>query len=342
MHKHCTLVGTAAALLVAVLAGTALAGGGDRLGTAGAMELRIPVGPRGTALAGAMVASASGAEALFWNPAGIAADRSNDILLTHTEYLGTLNVEYAGIVSRMGSAAVGASFKALTLGNIIVTTEDAPNGTGEIASPTFTVAEVALAKQMTDKVRFGGSASLVNEHLLQESAVGISFDFGFQYDPQWNGLQFGFAMKNFGSNMRFDGSDFERSIVLPNGNPQSQPTLVKTTSASFELPSFVTFGVSKGWDIGARSHADLNAVFQNNNFSDDEYRVGGEFLAASALALRAGYVYSQQDNYIYDWTAGAGWMVPLDVAHASVNYTYTHVKHGWFDAEHAFSVGVKF
>ena len=47
------------------------AGGDERIGTSGAQELRIPVGSRMSSLAGAGVADAVGAEAMYWNPAGI-------------------------------------------------------------------------------------------------------------------------------------------------------------------------------------------------------------------------------------------------------------------------------
>ncbi len=224
---------------------------GERIGTAGAMELRVPVGARQLALGGADIAGATGAEALYWNPAGIAAGEATDLLLTHTEYLSTMQVEYAGLTSHAMGGTIGASFKALSLGDLIVTTEDSPDGTGEVSTPTFTVAQLGSAKQMTDKVRFGGSVSLISEKILQSQATGLCADFGFQYDPLWRGLKFGFAMKNFGPNMRFGGSDFEHSVTLDGG----VPTVVETQSAAFELPSYVNFGVTRVWNVGASSHA---------------------------------------------------------------------------------------
>jgi len=66
----------AAALILvaaALLGGTAWAGNIDRLGTAGAQELRIPVGTRGMGLGGSTVASNHGIESIYYNPAGLAA-----------------------------------------------------------------------------------------------------------------------------------------------------------------------------------------------------------------------------------------------------------------------------
>ncbi len=48
------------------------AGSKKRRGTAGAQELLIPTGSRGTAMAGAYVSGISGLEAVEWNMAGLA------------------------------------------------------------------------------------------------------------------------------------------------------------------------------------------------------------------------------------------------------------------------------
>ena len=65
---------------------TLYAGGDERIGSAGAQELRIPVGSRMSALGGAGVAEAIGAEALYWNPAGVAFYDGTEVMFTHLEY----------------------------------------------------------------------------------------------------------------------------------------------------------------------------------------------------------------------------------------------------------------
>lgn len=56
---------------LALIAQDARAGDESRIGTAAAQELRIPIGSRGTALGGAILAHVKGAEALQWNPSGL-------------------------------------------------------------------------------------------------------------------------------------------------------------------------------------------------------------------------------------------------------------------------------
>ena len=60
-------------IVLAFSATVALAGNKDKIAGAGAQELLIPVGSRGIAVGGAFNAIVTGNEAIFWNPAGLAA-----------------------------------------------------------------------------------------------------------------------------------------------------------------------------------------------------------------------------------------------------------------------------
>ena len=64
-------------LCIALLMADVFAGTGRREGTSGAQELLIPVGAVSTALGGANIANASGIDAMYWNPAGLAAAEKN-------------------------------------------------------------------------------------------------------------------------------------------------------------------------------------------------------------------------------------------------------------------------
>ncbi len=72
--------------LVIALSAMLLAGSEDRIGTAGAQELRISVGSRGVAMGGALVANCSGTEALYWNPAGVVRQSGTEAMFSHLDY----------------------------------------------------------------------------------------------------------------------------------------------------------------------------------------------------------------------------------------------------------------
>src|SRR5438093_7067107 len=180
---------------LALHAGFAWAGTEERLGTGGASELRIPVGARSVGLAWSNLGSVSGAEALFSNPAGLAAtDNRTEVLFSYARYIADMNLNYVAIAQKVGElGSLGFSAKVLDVGDIIRTTETAPDGTGDVFSPTFATIGLSYAKTLTDRVNFGGTLNYVSESVLQTNSNGVSFDFGFQYDTGYHGMRLGAA-----------------------------------------------------------------------------------------------------------------------------------------------------
>jgi len=96
-----------ALLALVVLAAAPAWGAADgRKGTSGATELLIPVGARGTALSGTAAGDATGLEAIFWNPAGLATVEGTEVMFTHTSYIADMKVNYAAAATRVGSIGV--------------------------------------------------------------------------------------------------------------------------------------------------------------------------------------------------------------------------------------------
>jgi hypothetical protein len=282
-----------ALVLLTLLAGAvapALAGSNGRKGTEGAQELTIAVGARGSALGGAVVGDASGVEAMFWNPAGLGALSKTETMFSHTQYFADMKLNYAAIASNLGDFGVlGFSAKVLSVGDIIVTTESAPEGTGEIAQPTFTVLGITWARQFTDRVLFGASGNLVSERIINQSASGMAFDFGVQYVTGWRGLKLGMVMKNFGPGMTYSGPGTEISVLPPDQDPSGQPRIFTSVNSSFELPSFFTMGGS--FDAYSTSQHRITALgaLQNNNFQGNALRAGLEWRYRDQFALRGSY-----------------------------------------------------
>ena len=76
--------------LLALAVSSAWAGSDGRKGTDGAVELLIPVGARGSALGAPSASDVTGAEATFWNPAGLAGLEGTEALFTHTAYFADM------------------------------------------------------------------------------------------------------------------------------------------------------------------------------------------------------------------------------------------------------------
>jgi hypothetical protein len=324
-----------AALLLALLglAAPAWAGGLDRIGTSGAQELRIPVGASSVAIGGSAVALGNGLGNIYYNPASLAAVDNAEAIVSYSTYLSDSKVNYGAVSTKVGEAGnVALSIKVLNIGDIVVTTEDAPEGTGQILNPNFSVFGLSYGRRMTDRVLVGLTGSYISEKISQESATGFAADFGVQYDTGWRGLRFGFAMKNVGPNMRFTGPDLEERITLPGDDPSAQPHVVTLEATDFELPSYLQIGVAYDLGIAEKQHATLYGTFQGNNFSTDEYRMGAEYLLGEHIALRGGYVgqlalnqSDRQQDYLYSFSYGAGLNFKLGDRPVVFDYAGTHV-----------------
>jgi hypothetical protein len=317
------------ALVVLLVAGLAVAQS-TKMGTAGAQELRIPIGARGTAMAGAVVGDVTGTEALFYNPAGTAWSSGTQAFVSYRGYIADMDLSYFSVLSSFGIGNIGVSAKILSLGEIYVTTEDDWDGTGEIYTVNIPVLGITYSKMLTDKVAFGATGMYINEQIMQTKARGVAFDFGFQYVPGWKTLKLGMVMKNYGPRMEFSGPDFEESILDPADDPQAANRQWSLTSATFELPSSFQIGVSYDVDMGVNGMATLGLTFQSNDFSEDEYRVGVEYNMSKRLYVRAGYVFCDQEEYLYGASLGVGTRFNLGRVLASVDYSHSFITN-YFD-----------
>ncbi len=330
-----------AALLLMAMAAPAWPGTDARIGTGGALELRLGPGARSVALGGAVLADARGVEAIFFNPAGLAAsDAKAEFTFSHTTWLGDTDINYFGASQNFGDWGVmGLTAKVFSVGEIVRTTEDAPDGTGETFSPTFATLGLTYARRMTDRVNFGGTVYYVAERVLQETASGVAFDFGFQYQTGFGGSSIGLALKNMGPNMKFTGSDFEFAAQVPGSEPGANPRTATNASANFELPTYFQFGGMYPL-LGQGAHrASLFAAYQNNSFSRDEYRGGLEWSYRDEVALRAGYGASGDEDDLFGFAYGAGVRVPLGSNKLYVDYAGQLVDEFFDDVQH---VTIKF
>lgn len=330
-----------ALLLVACAASTALAGNPDRQGTAGAQELTIPNSARGMALGNGAVADPGGVEMLFYNPAAIAGVRNIEAYFTNLSYIADMKKNYVAVGAKTGFGTIALSVDVLSIGDIIETTEESPDGTGRIISPNFSVIGLSFGRYMTDQVRFGVTAKLISESVLQADAKGFAFDGGIQYRPGPQGLSFGLAVKNFGTNMTFSGSDFE-SFHSTSDNPQANERSLATQSASFELPSYFELGAMYELSAGSAGALSGYGTFRSNNFSNDEVHLGAEYGWKETLFLRGGGTFSGDDDYLFGPSFGAGFAVGIG-GESKLHADYTmRIVNDYFDDNHIFALKMDF
>ncbi len=316
MNKKIILI-VAAVLLVAL--GSVQAGNENRAGTAGATELLIPVGSRGSAMAGSVVANSYGVDALYWNPAGLAWLDGTEVMFTHLPYIADIDVNYLAFgksIEDFGSVAL--SVKVVSIGDIEETTEQFPDGTGNIYSPTLAVIGLSYARALTTQVNFGFTANYVREDVFEVSANGFAFDFGFTYEPRWRGVTLGLAIKNYGpGDITYTGSGFERQV---NNRP------VSSTNATSEFPTSINMGIAWNFVNQGMNSATMSGNFRSNNLSDDLWQGGMEYVYNERYSLRAGYLYSENDEFLYGFSLGGGLVFDLGTTSLAFDYSWTETE----------------
>lgn len=322
----------------------AQAGRGDKVGSSSGTQLLIPVGARGIGLGSSMLATVSGSEAIYWNPAGLA--RSGDgaqVFVSHMAYVADIGVDYIALSTRLGDlGAIGLAVKSLSVGSIPVTTEDQPDGTGESTTPTFMVIGGTFARSLSDQIAIGITTNFLLEKMGEVSASGLALSAGIQYLGLGGvpGLNFGVAVKNVGPQLTFGGDGLLRTGQL---DDVTRPdALYKVEAASSDLPSTIEIGLGYTRLVADLSEVSLTGMFQNNNFASDEYRFGLEYAYNKLFFVRGGYAFSSADGeeeYIYGSSAGAGIRTSLQGVTFSIDYGYREVK--YLKGNHVFTVAME-
>ena len=319
-------------VLLAASLNMAYAGSDRRLGTAGAQELRIPIGARGTALGGAVTANVSGVESIYWNPAGLANFEGTEALFSHQPYLADIDINFVGVATNIQDfGTLGAAAKIVSIGEMEETTDQFPDGTGRVFSPSLAVLSLSYARTLTYNVTFGATGMYINEKIFEVSASGVAFDVGFIYRPDWHGVALGMVIKNYGPEMNFSGRGFDQVLG-------QRP--VRPISSSFDLPSSFNLGMSFDFLSRGMNLATVSGNFCSNNYSEDLWQGGLEYSYDGKYFLRAGYNYSQQEDYIYGFSLGGG--LTLNIGNTDVTFEYSWTETEVFDNNQYFTGRINF
>ncbi len=318
----------------------ALAGRGDKAGTAAASQLLIPIGARSIAMGGSTLATITGIEAMYWNPAGLARSlHSFNSMFSHMSYLANINVDYLAVSTTLSTIGhIGFSIKSLGIGDINVTSEDYPDGTGEVTSPAFYTFGATFSRGISDRIAVGVTAQYVYEKMAEVSASAFSFNAGVQYTGIGgiDGLSVGAAVKNLGGKLKYDGNGLLREARITDSERKN--SIVKIESEAYDLPSTIEVGLGYNKKLFGNSCITLTSVFQNNNYSDDEYKFGIEYLN-EFIYIRSGIsitAKSESAENIFGPTIGFGLHNIINDIKISFDYAYRFVQ--YFNGNHVFCI----
>ncbi len=320
------------------------AGDVSRKGTTGAEQLLIPVGAKGIATGGAMLATLSGLESVYYNPAGLARHQGGEAMFSYMSYLADINVSYFAASAGLGDfGSIALSFKTFDFGDIPVTTIEFPDGTGETYSPAFLTVGLTYSKIITDRISVGANFKLISEEIINTSATGFAVDFGVQY--RFNeSLFMGASVKNIGSNMSYSGADLQDVTTIPGTNPGAPNGTYQVVAEEFQIPSYFELSLAYKYDFNEQNDLVVASTFTNNNSFEDQLNFGLEYGFMETFFLRGGYsmLTENTDQSIFGFTAGAG--VNYDFGNElgiAVDYAFRDVQE-FPEPNHIFTVKLGF
>ncbi|HLX11444.1 MAG TPA: PorV/PorQ family protein [Bacteroidota bacterium] len=319
----------------------AFAGRGDKAGTSAGSELLLPVGARVIALGGSSLATVAGLESAYWNPAGLTHETDGtNAMVSHMTYLADIGVDYAALSTNISDIVqAAASIKSISFGQIPITTADQPDGTGQFATPSYTVIGATISRAITDHIAFGLTANYLIENMEQVSTTGFAFTAGLQYMGLGgiNGLNLGVVVRNIGAPLQYGGSGLIQNGSIDNSSRgSSQVAVIASTD---DLPSTIEIGMGYKFMVSDGSSLNMTSAFVNNNYSDDEYSFGAEFQYSNFLYLRGGFHFLAQDQAttdIFGPAGGIGLQSTIGGVNVSLDYAYRVVQ--YFNGNHIISL----
>jgi hypothetical protein len=300
----------------------------QKVGSTSMQFLKVMPCARGTALGEAYTAWATGAEAVFWNPAGLATLENMALSTTYINWLfdaqqGALS--YA--LEIKGFGAVGLQVQYVDFGEFEETTNDrpyisnpdGPGLTGKTFRPYSYLVGISYARYLTDRFSAGVSVKYAYESLFDGNRVtaqvrqgvyeevdtwanGLLFDFGIRYNTGYRSIYIGSAVQNFGSDVKY----------AKESNP---------------VPLLFRFGVGanvigpEGVLVSGSNESRLAMaydIFHPNDYAQ-QIHMGVEYEYGGIFALRGGYKF----NYDFDGlTLGAGFKHAFEGLRISIDYSY--------------------
>ena len=169
--------------------------------------LFLDANARAVAMSGAYTALATDANALLYNPAGVARVSRNELTFMHNEYAAGIRQEYLGYADPAGW---GANLNYLGFGAVQRTTTANPDGGLGMTSLTDLAVGAGYATPLSDHLAVGGGIKYIREVIDATPVTAGAVDLGLLGTVAGiDGLSLGLALQNMGPSARFS-NDVEK------------------------------------------------------------------------------------------------------------------------------------
>ena len=223
------------------------------------------------------------------------SENSVDAIFSNRQYFADIDNSFFGIATDLGDYKMGVSVRTFNVGDIDETTVFYPDGTGQVFTPNFSILGATFARKLSDNTSVGINANLIREGFGRVAATGVAYDLGVQYRGFLGreGLDVGFAMKNFGSPMKYDGEGLGVMASPVDGDRPVE--YYKIDAAAFDLPFVFDMGVS--YNIAG---ADIGVTYTSNYYSTDELKLSVGYALEGLGSVGVGMQSSSASQEIDD------------------------------------------
>jgi long-subunit fatty acid transport protein len=270
--------------------------------------LQIEPDSRGAAMGNTGVALADNAAAMFWNPAGLAFQRDNQISLTHSNWLKNFNVSdlfYDYVVGKVyieGIGTIGGHLTFLNLGEQAVTKEDSPEVISKFNSYEVAVG-LSYGFEVNKNLALGSSLRFIYSSLASGTSVAeqkvnpgssVAIDLSTLYRTDYfligsNRARFstGFNLSNIGPGMQY----------TDNAQKDPLPTLLRIGVAfSYELDPEGFNKINIATDVSKIMARTKDKITTNSDGSLDTMRVASGPLEALVESWGSWIHFNGQEN----------------------------------------------
>jgi hypothetical protein len=258
--------------------------------------LLIGTGARSAGLGGAYTAVSAGAEATYWNPAGLAGMAEHEVTLGHFSLFQDISLEHGAFAySANENTAVATSITYLSYGTIEGYDING-SSTGELSAYDLAFA-LSVGHNVTDDLALGITGKFISQHLDDVSGSGVAADLGVRY--QMKNVTLAAVACNLGSGVKYDAVTeklpFTSRIsvaVTPFGNSfMTALELEKRSHTALEMRHGVEVNFSHQYYLRTGYNLSLNP--------DKEFRSPGLSMGAGVRfgEIVVDYAYTLKDKY---------------------------------------------
>jgi long-subunit fatty acid transport protein len=278
-------------------------------GITSANFLKLEVGARQGAMAGAFAGIADDVYTINYNPAGLIQIGTISLTAMHNQWFQSIKYEYLGYAQKVWwGGIIGGSLAYFHTGDIPgsrFSTSGVYERAGDFTAWDSCIT-LSYAHPWSDKLSIGLNFKIIYEKIETEAAATYAFDLGTFYKTPMDNLSFGLCIQNLGSGLKFirDKAD---------------------------LPMNLKGGVSiKLLDEHLLIGLDGNKPIDNSL----NLRLGLEYWLIDILALRAGYRT--------DVDIGSGFSGGFGLKIMNYQLDYGFAPYGELGDTHRISISMRF